>query len=47
MIGVDHHEEILPSPFEMDFEATQRHLARVSKMMYERIQENYGDKVKK
>lgn len=46
IVGVDHHEEILPSQFEMDYKATQRHLAWVSKTMHERIQEKYGDKVK-
>ena len=32
VIGVDHHEEILPSQEQMDFEAAQRHVARLSKM---------------
>ena len=32
VIGVDHHEEILPSQDQLDFEAAQRHLARVSKI---------------
>lgn len=46
IVGVDHHEEILPSQFEIDYEAAQRHIARLSKMMHERILEKYGDKVK-
>lgn len=35
MIGVDHHEEILPSQEQMDFEAAQRHVARISQMAKE------------
>ena len=35
VIGVDHHEEIIPSQEQLDFEATQRHVARMSKMAKE------------
>ena len=35
MIGIDHHEEILPSQEQMDFEAAQRHIARLDKMAKE------------
>ena len=35
MIGIDHHEEILPSQEQMDFEAAQRHSARLGKMAKE------------
>ena len=42
VIGVDHHEEILPSQFEMDLEASQRHLARVSKIMHDKMEEKFG-----
>lgn len=45
VIGVDHHEEILPSQFEMDLEASQRHLARVSKIMHDKMEEKYGKKL--
>ena len=47
VIGVDHHEEILPSQFEIDCEAAQRHLARVSKIMHEKMEEKFGGKLKK
>ena len=42
VIGVDHHEEILPSQFEMDLEASQHHLARISKMMHDKMEEKFG-----
>lgn len=42
VIGVDHHEEILPSQFELDLEASQRHLARISKMMHDKMVEKFG-----
>lgn len=35
VIGVDHHEEILPSQDQLDFEAAQRHAVRMSKMAKE------------
>ena len=35
MIGIDHHEEILPSQEQMDFEEAQRHIARLGKMAKE------------
>ena len=49
VIGVDHHEEILPSQEQMDFEAAQRHVARISKMakeMWEKHKES-KDKTEK
>ena len=46
VIGVDHHEEIIPSQFELDLEATQRHLAWVSKIMHEKMDEKFGDRSK-
>ena len=42
VVGVDHHEEILPSQFEMDQEASMRHLARISKMMHDKMEEKFG-----
>ncbi len=36
-VGIQHHEEILPSQEELDLEATERHLARISKMAHEMI----------
>lgn len=45
VVGVEHHEEILPSQFEMDLEASQRHLARISKMMHEKMEEKFGKKL--
>ena len=42
VVGVDHHEEILPSQFELDQEASMRHLARVSKMMHDKMEEKFG-----
>lgn len=35
VIGVEHHEEIHPSPEQLDYEATQRHIVRLSKMAKE------------
>lgn len=35
VVGVDHHEEIRPSPEQMDFEAAQRHMERMKKMFDE------------
>ena len=35
VVGVEHHEEILPSPEQLDYEAAQRHLARLRKMAKE------------
>ena len=35
MIGIDHHEEILPSPEQQDYEAAQRHFDRMRKMFEE------------
>ena len=42
VVGVDHHEEILPSQFEIDQEASMRHLARISKMMHDKMEEKFG-----
>lgn len=47
VIGVDHHEEILPSQDQLDFEAAHRHLARLSKIMHEKMEEKFGSKLKK
>lgn len=47
VIGIDHHEEIIPSQFELDLEATQHHLARLSKMMHEKMEEMFGNKLQK
>lgn len=35
VIGVDHHDEILPSREQMDYEAAQRHIERIRKMAME------------
>ena len=35
IIGVNHHEEILPSPEERDYEAAMRHIERMRKMFEE------------
>ena len=42
VIGVDHHEEMLPSPEQLDYEASMRHLARISKMMHDKMEEKFG-----
>lgn len=44
VIGVDHHEEMLPSPEQLDYEASMRHLARISKMMHDKMEEKFGKK---
>ena len=38
VIGVDHHEEMLPSPEQLDYEAAQRHVARIGKKVHEYIE---------
>ena len=43
VVGVDHHEEILPSQLEMDQEASMRHWARISKMMHDKMEEKFGN----
>lgn len=35
VVGVEHHEEILPTQEQLDLEAAQRHIARVDKMIHE------------
>lgn len=45
VIGVDHHEEMLPSPEQLDYEASMRHLARISKMMHDKMEEKFGKKL--
>lgn len=35
-VGIEHNEEILPSPEQQDFEAAQRHLNRIFEMLSER-----------
>ena len=47
VVGVDHHDEILPSQFEQDYEVTQRHLARISEMAHEHFEKKFGAKAKK
>lgn len=47
VVGVDHHEEILPSQFEMDNEAAQRHLVRISEMAHDYLKKKYGAKKNK
>lgn len=37
VIGVDHHDEILPSQEQMDHEAAQRHVARMRRMVTEAL----------
>ena len=44
VIGVDHHEEMLPSPEQLDYEASMRHLARISKMMHDKMEEKFVKK---
>lgn len=44
VIGVDHHDEILPSPEQQDYEAAQRHVARLSKMMHEYLEKRKKEK---
>lgn len=46
VIGVDHHEEILPSQEQLDSEAAQRHLARISEMVHEHIKKKFGANAK-
>lgn len=40
VIGVDHHEEMLPSQEQLDYEATQRNVVRISKIVHE-VMENW------
>lgn len=35
VIGVGHHEEIIPSPEQQDFEAAKRHIERIGSMLIE------------
>lgn len=42
VVGVEHHVEILSSPEQLDYEASMRHLARISKMMHDKMEEKFG-----
>lgn len=44
VIGVDHHEEILPSLEQQDFEAAQRYAARLSKLAKEYFEKSKKEK---
>jgi len=44
VIGVDHHEEMLPSPEQLDYEAAQRHIARLGKMVHEYFEKSKNKK---
>lgn len=44
VVGVDHHNEIRPSPELLDYEAAQRHAARLSKMAKEIAKEKWEKK---
>lgn len=37
VVGIGHHEEILPSPEQLDYEAAKRHLERMSQMWKEAL----------
>lgn len=45
VIGIEHHEEILPSPEQLDYEATLRHIERTKKM-WDEVLENMCSKDK-
>ena len=47
VIGVDHHEEILPTQEQMDFAAAKQHLERITKMFKEIRENNKTEKKKK
>ncbi len=38
VVGINHHEEILPSQEQLDYEAAQRHIARLGKMAHEYLE---------
>ena len=47
VIGVEHHDEIIPSPEQQDFEAAQRHIARLGKMWKEAFENSRQNNNKK
>jgi hypothetical protein len=44
VVGVEHHVEIQPSPEQLDAEAAQRHVARLSKMVHEYFEKRKEEK---
>ena len=44
VVGVDYHDEILSTPEQLDYEAAQRHAARLAKMAKEIVEEKWGKK---
>ena len=43
VVGVNHHEEILPSPEQLDYEAAKRHMERISKKWQEALEQKKKD----
>jgi hypothetical protein len=43
VIGVDHHDEILPSPLEQDIKAAKRHLKRTMNVLRNRKTDDEND----
>lgn len=43
VVGVNHHEEILPSPEQLDYEAAKRHVERLGKMWKEAFEKRKKD----
>ena len=44
VVGVNHHNEILPSPELLDFEAAQRYATKLAKMAKEIAEKKWGKK---
>ncbi len=44
VMGVNHHEEMLPSQEQLDYEAAQRHIARLGKMVHEYYEKRKKEK---
>ena len=44
VVGVNHHNEILPSPERLDFEAAQRYATKLAKMAKEVAEKKWGKK---
>lgn len=44
VMGVNHHEEMLPSQEQLDYEAAQRHIARLGKMVHEYFEKRKKEK---
>ena len=44
VMGVNHHEEMLPSQEQRDYEAAQRHIARLGKMVHEYFEKRRKEK---